>query len=287
MRATADILDYTPPPPEQVRRTMRIARWWFKPEFLGLQALDLEKPALFVGNHTLYGLTDVPLMLEHLYTQHGLMLRSLGDRGHFGVPLWGDWLVRHGMVLGSPANCAALMRAGASVLVFPGGAREVMRRRGEAYELLWKQRTGFARMAIEHGYDIIPFGAVGADESFDIHLDANTVLQPGWRLNLAKRMGLLDVTRGGDFIPPFATGIGPTLIPKPQRYYFGFGARIATTHLAGSQDDKAVQLSVRDTVAQCVREQIAMLQQHRAQDRPQWSRLRRALAPIPPPWIRP
>lgn len=278
---TTNILDFTPPAPDTMRRTMAPARWWFKPEFLGLDALDLKKPALFIGNHTLYGLTDVPLMLEHLYTQRGLMLRSLGDRGHFGVPYWGDWLVQHGMVLGTPENCAALMRAGKSVLVFPGGAREVMRCRGEDYQLVWKQRTGFARMAIEHGYDILPFGALGADESFDILLDANTVLKPGWRLQLAERIGLLNVTRGGDFIPPLATGIGPTLIPKPQRYYFGFGERIPTKKLKGQQGDKAVLLALREQVAKAVLGQIELLQSYRREDREQnWSRLRKWLAPI-------
>ena len=51
-----------------------------------------------------------------------------------------------------------------------------MRRKGEAYRLVWKQRTGFARLAIEHGYDIIPFGSVGPDEAFDILFDANDVM---------------------------------------------------------------------------------------------------------------
>jgi hypothetical protein len=38
------------------------------------------------------------------------------------------------------------------VLVFPGGGREVTKRKGEAHKVIWKERTGFARMAIEHGY---------------------------------------------------------------------------------------------------------------------------------------
>ncbi|PWR18303.1 lysophospholipid acyltransferase family protein [Zavarzinia compransoris] len=274
-------LAYRHPPAAQMRRAMAVPRAWFHPEFLGLKALDLSRPALFVGNHTLFGLTDAPLMIEHLYTRHGAMLRGLGDRGHFKVPFWGEFLGRYGMVLGSPEICSALMRAGRHILVFPGGAREVMRRRGEAYKLIWKQRTGFARLAIAHGYDIIPFGVVGPDESYRILFDADDMTRPGWRRDLMERSGLMKLTRGGDFLPPAVLGLGPTLIPRPQRYYFGFGDRIPTGEIRGRQDDKDAVWSLRETVAAAVEGQIDRLRHHREQDRPRtWSRLRRWLAPL-------
>ena len=50
------------------------------------------------------------------------------------------------------------------MLVFPGSGREVTKRKGEAYKVIWKERTGFARMAIEHGYPITPFASVGPEE---------------------------------------------------------------------------------------------------------------------------
>lgn len=276
-----EVLNYVPPSREDMRGFMRFARFWFYPEFQGLWGRDLKKPALFVGNHTLFGLTDAPLMIEHLYTQYGVALRGLGDRGHFKVPVWGDLLVKHGMVLGSPEVCSTLMRAGQHILVFPGGAREVCRRKGEAYNLIWKQRAGFARLAIEHGYDIIPFGSVGPDESYKILFDANDMTQPGWRRTLAEKSGLLKLTRDGDTLLPFATGLGPTLIPRPQRYYFGFGERISTAHLQGQEGDREVVWAVREQVARAVEEQIANLRAYRVEDRSQnWSILRRALAPL-------
>lgn len=277
----SEILNFVPPSREDMRRFMKLARFWFYPEFLGLWELDLKRPAVFVGNHTLFGLTDAPLMIEHLYTQYGVMLRGLGDRGHFKVPYWGELLTRHGMVLGSPEVCSTLMQAGQHVLVFPGGAREVMRRKGEAYNLIWKQRAGFARLAIEHGYDIIPFGSVGPDESFRILFDANDVIKPGWRQKLAEKTGLLKLTRGGDFIPPIAVGLGPTLIPRPQRYYFGFGSRIPTEHLKGQQADKDVVWTVRQQVASAVEGQISRLRTYREEDHLQnWSLARRLFAPL-------
>jgi 1-acyl-sn-glycerol-3-phosphate acyltransferase len=275
------VTDFVPPPPAQMRRFFAGARRYFYPEFLGLWELDLKKPALFVGNHSLFGLTDAPLMIEHLYTQYGVMLRGLGDRWHFKVPGWRDFLVRHGMVLGSPENCAALMRSGQSVLVFPGGGREVMRRKGEAYKLIWKQRTGFARLAIEHGYDIIPFGSVGPDESFKVLIDANDVMNSRLWNWLASRTKLNEATRNGDMIPPIVRGLGPTMLPRPQRYYFGFGERIPTAHLHDRAGDKNAVWALREQVAQAIERQIELLLRYRIEDRQQnWSALRRWLAPI-------
>ena len=279
--APGDVTAFVPATPEEMRRVFAFARAYFNPEFLGLWELDLEQPALWVGNHTLFGLTDAPLMVEHLYTQYGVMLRGLGDRGHFDVPWWGEMLVRNGMVLGTPENCSALMRAGQHVLVFPGGGREVMRRKGEAYRLVWKQRTGFARLAIEHGYDIIPFGSVGPDEAYDILLDANDVMAtPLWQW-LVRRYGVDAKTRGGDMIPPLVRGIGPTLIPRPQRYYFGFGQRIPTRRLKGRAGDPKTLWALREKVARAVEAQIEKLLVYREEDRLQhWSPLRRWLAPL-------
>ena len=281
---TPGLLDYHPPSVSTMRTMFSVPRSYFNPEFLGLWELDLDRPALFVGNHTLLGMTDAPLMIEHIYSQYGVMVRALGDRGHFKVPVWGDMLTRVGVVEGSPANCAALMENGHHVLVFPGGGREVMRRRGEAYNLIWKQRTGFARLAIEHGYDIIPFGSVGPDESFTIMADANDLKGSGLWNWLDRKFGLDAATRGGDMVPPIVRGIGPTLIPRPQRYYFGFGKRIPTEHLRGRAQDKEALWEVREAVAESVEDQINRLLRYRYEDRKQnWGRVRRWLAPLDAP----
>ena len=174
-----------------------------------------------------------------------------------------------------------LMQAGKSVLVFPGGGREVMRRKGEAYTLIWKQRTGFARLAIEHGYDIIPFASVGPDDALKILLDGNDVMATrAWQW-LAEHTPINNYTRKGDMLPPLVRGIGPSLLPKPQRYYLGFGPRISTVDVQGQQDDADVAWAIREQVATAIEAQIDQLKAYRQQDRRQnWSRLRRLLAPI-------
>ncbi len=268
--------NFTPPNQVHMSRRLALARHFFKPSYIGLEDIDLSRPALFVGNHTIYGLMDVPLMIEHLYSNHGVLLRSLGDRAHFSVPFWRDYLVNNGMVLGTPENCDALMESGQSILVFPGGGREVMKRRNEKYKLTWKKRIGFVRMAVKHGYDIIPFASLGPDDCYEVLIDADDIKSS----NIGKRV--LNITslgkafRGGDEIPPLVRGLGLTLIPRPQQFYFSFGKRISTSGL--NLEDEAELWGKREEVASSINNQLDMLKQNRKDDRANnWSWLRRKL----------
>ena len=125
------------------------------------------------------------------------------------------------------------------VLVFPGGSREVNKRRGEKYRLMWKERIGFAKIAIEHGYPIIPFAAVGAEEMFDVLLDEHNLLY-------ARFSSLVQRITGWP-IHTIVKGMGPTLIPRPERLYFWFGKPIQTSDLEGKASTSNAK-AIRDHV---------------------------------------
>lgn len=276
-----DINRFDRPSAEQLHRQLAPLRAWFSPDFTGLDTLDLSRPALFVGNHTLFSL-DAPLMLSAIYSRHGVLLRALGDHMHFVIPGWGKAVRNSGGVDGTPENCAELMRQGQSILVFPGGAREVNRRKGEDYDLIWKQRTGFARLAVQHGYDIIPFASVGPNEIYKILVDANDIMASApWRW-LAGRTGLARRLRDGDLLSPLVRGVGPSLLPRPQRFYFAFGERIPTAHLRSEQPDRDTLWAVRGQVEQAIRAMTAQLKLRRLDDHSSWGRARRWLAPLKP-----
>ena len=158
------------------------------------------------------------------------------------------------------------MEAGQSILVYPGGGREVAKRKGEAYKLIWKKRTGFARMAIQYGYSITPVASVGAEECYTIHIDANDVVN-SWIGKLLKKSGLLEkYLRNGDSIMPIATGMGPTLIPRPERFYFSFGKPISTKEFSGKEDDEKALWKVREKVEKALYSQIKELQEIQSKD---------------------
>lgn len=228
------------------------------PRFFGLAHVPTDRPFLLVGNHTIMGVLDAPLLVLGLYEQTGVFVRSLGDHLHFRVPGWRDMLVRFGTVEGTRDNCRALMRAGEPVLVFPGGGREVFKHKGEKYRLIWKHRTGFARMAIEHGYPIVPFAAVGAEECYDILVDSDDIRRSPFGPLVES------VAPRAEEIPPLVRGLGP--LPRPERFYFQFGAPIETTAFAGREDDDATCRALRARVARSIERGIRVLLEERARD---------------------
>jgi 1-acyl-sn-glycerol-3-phosphate acyltransferase len=261
-----DIGRFKPPSAELLWRLTAPLRAYHRPRFFGLEHLRAERPSLLVGNHTLYGVLDLPHLVATIYRERGFLVRGLGDRIHFQIPGWGELLRTFGAVVGTRENCARLMQAGQHILVFPGGGREVAKRKGEAYKLIWKERTGFARMAIQYGYTIVPVASVGPEECFDILVDANDVMSSpvGKFLNatgIARRF-----LRGGDLIFPLARGLGFTMLPRPERFYFSIGQPIETGRFAGHHEDPAALLALREEVRAAVEGGIAKLLEIRAQD---------------------
>ena len=233
---------FTPPPLHTVKAANALARGYFKPQFTGLENVNPINPALLVGNHTIYGMLDGPLLFEKLYESKGIVLRSLGDHMHFKVPLWRDVLKQSGAVPGTRENCARLMEAGEHILVYPGGGREVAKRKGEKYKLTWKTRTGFCYMAIKHQYRT-----------------------PVARRILKSKL-ISNQTANGDLLMPLAKGIGPTLIPRPEKFYFSFGEPIDTRPYAGQEDNKERLWQLRYQVMQSLERELEKLRVMRAGD---------------------
>ena len=227
-----------------------------QPKFYDIGNLP-DDGSLLVGNHTIYGFLDLPFMLAQIWKRRRIIVRSLGEHAHYAIPVWRDLLGACGMVHGTRDNVRALMRDRQTILVFPGGSREVNKRRGQQYQLLWRERIGFARLAIEQGYPIVPFAAVGADDMLDVIVDQNTPVYGQFARLYEKVMGFPT--------PPVVRGVGLTAIPRPERLYFSFGEPIGTTRFTGRHDDTAAR-TIRDEVEQAVLAGIQFLRDERDQD---------------------
>ncbi len=228
------------------------------PRTYGIEHIPKGGPVLLVGNHTIYGMIDAPLMALEIIEHTGRVPRGLAEHAHYALPGWRDMLRWGGAVRGTRDNCRALFAGGEMVLVYPGGGREVAKRKGEKYQLIWKERMGFARMAIESGVPIVPFSAVGVEEMVDIVIDADhPALRPARAL--VERLG----GRWELVWPPVVRGLGPTPLPRPQRFYFSFGAPIETAGM--TLDDESIR-EVRDRVERAVLDGIDFLQAARDTD---------------------
>ena len=260
------VAEYTPPAAKTMGRLLAVHRLWHRPWMTGLENIDPKRPTLFVGNHTIYGMLDVPLLGYEVYQRKGVYIRGLADRMHYKIPVWRDIFKWIGSVVGTRENCSALMDSGAHIMVFPGGSREVAKRKGEAYQLIWKDRTGFARMAVEHGYRIIPFAAVGAEECYDILIDSNDIMGSGlvkWLKTTALGSKFIG---DGEQIFPLSRGLGLSMIPRPERFYYSFGEPIETAQHQGESDDPEVLAEVRDAVKESIETQLAALRKVQAKD---------------------
>ena len=186
-------------------------------------------------------------------------------RRHFMLP-YGKKMLAQGAILGTRENCSRVMEDGQSLLVYPGGGREVAKRKGEADELTWKKRLGFAKMAVQHRYPIIPIASVGPNDCYDIRIDANDVIKSRVGSVLEKTGIMKKYLRGGDAIMPISTGFAYTAIPKPERFYFNFGKPISTAEYAGRADDDDVLWEVRKKVEKSLHAGMRKLRKIQAND---------------------
>jgi 1-acyl-sn-glycerol-3-phosphate acyltransferase len=245
------------------------------PRYFGMERIPDSGAVLLVGNHTIFGLLDAPLMAEEILRVRGRFVRGLAERAHYTVPGWRDFLERGGAVLGTRENCRELLAAGEAVLVYPGGGREVAKRKGEKYRLIWKERLGFARLAIETGCAVVPFGAVGAEETYDILLDADHPMFAPVRRAVEAVGGRWELAW------PVARGIGPTPLPRPERFYFSFGEPIDATRWAGRATDHDAAAELRDLTRDAIDAEVARLLELRERDPRR--RLRSRLRPADDP----
>lgn len=195
-----------------------------RPYVSGLEMLPADGRFLLVGNHTQFVGGEVLLIPHFVRRAINVRVRPLADR-RFGQQrgFGRDLMTAYGGVVGSPETARELMRHNETILVFPGGGREIAKFKGEEYHLNWTARAGFARIAVENDYPIVPVGLVGGDDVYKSLIARDSALGRVSRTISTKLTGRADMAM------PLMRGIGPTLIPRPQRMYLHFGEAIDTT----------------------------------------------------------
>lgn len=127
---------------------------------------------MFVSNHTVGFGIDSIILICAIYVKTGIYPRGLADRMHFKVPIWAHVLYMLGVFPAERCLVEEVMQEGVPVIVFPCGREGVMRKKNrQKYELLWKQRNGFAQLAVKHSYTIVPACTIGLGDILSILQD--------------------------------------------------------------------------------------------------------------------
>jgi len=226
----------------------------------GLKNLPRDGRFLLVGNHTVSGSAEVALIPYFVHRELGVRVRGLATKQLADAKgLVRDVLEAAGAVPGQHDTCAALMRQGATILVFPGGSRDILKFKGEEYTLQWESRSGFARLAVAYGYPIVPVGLVGGDDVYRSLVERGGTWETRSR-SLGERLhGLPGVGI------PIVRGLGPTLIPRPQRMYLRVAQPISTSR-PSRIGVEAWTATVKDRTRSALETTLAELQEVRAGD---------------------
>jgi len=237
-----DIANFIPPSLSLCDSLMKPYSQLFRSEAVGLERVLRDRPSFFVMNHSLLGL-EMPCFVHLVYRESGIFLRGLADHFHWLGP-HGPLLRAFGAVDGTRANVDVLQAAGASILVYPGGGAEIMKSsKVERYTLMWKERLGFARMAIKGGYPVQPCACVGTEDMLDIIADLP--------------ISFLKV----------GTPTLPVAVPNSlQKMYFWFGDPIPTEQYNGDHDNTEFAKELRDKTKVAIEQGIAELKQRQASD---------------------
>lgn len=157
--------DRTPSRDRLTAAVLAFGRRWNAYEVRGAEHVPLDRPALLVYYHGLLPL-DAFYFGSWFYQRHGLLIRALAERLIFQIPGLSALATDMGAVAGARDTALDLLNQGCLVGVAPGGVREAIAGTENAYRLIWGERLGFARVALQAGVDIIPSFCENIDEAW-------------------------------------------------------------------------------------------------------------------------
>jgi 1-acyl-sn-glycerol-3-phosphate acyltransferase len=194
---------------------------------------------LLIGNHSgqlpIDGvMVSVAMLLE---AKPPRLCRAMVERWFTTLPVVGNFIQRHGAIVGDPLNCERLLERGEAIIVFPEGARGSGKVWRDRYKLM-RFGLGFMRLAMATNTPIVPFGVIGGEEQAPSFVDAKP---------LAKLLGFPYFPLTPTF--PWLGLLG--MVPYPTKYRIHFGKPLA---FRGNPDDRdeVIQRKV-DTVKRAIR----------------------------------
>ncbi|KAG9457589.1 hypothetical protein H6P81_002097 [Aristolochia fimbriata] len=252
----------------------------------GLAGVPNEGPVLLVGYHMLLGFELAPLV-DAFMREKNTVIRGMAHPMLFPPIVNEDVLQEFsrfdlmrvfGALPVTPSNFYKLLQAKSYVLLYPGGAREALHKKGEEYKVIWPDQPEFVRMAARFGATIVPFGVVGEDDVTELVLDyedqKNIPILRDWLKDLNEKVVNLRTDEDGEVANQ--NFYLPGVLPKiPGRFYYLFGKPIKIAEGMVLKDREAandVYLQIKSEVEKA----LAYLLQKREED-PYRSLLQRSI----------
>ena len=168
---------------------------WFRPDVRGLERIPADGPVLLVGNHSGGNVAPDTLVFTTAFIRHFGARRPFFQLAHRLVVAapWLRLLRRYGTVIASHENARAALRAGAAVLVYPGGDWETHRPVWQGHRVDFHGHHGFVRLALETGVRLVPVVAIGGQETA-LFLSRGAGMARALRLHRRLRLDVLPVS---------------------------------------------------------------------------------------------
>jgi 1-acyl-sn-glycerol-3-phosphate acyltransferase len=202
--------------PHYIRQTLpflgRLFDVYFRPEVAGLENIPEEGPALLVGNHsggTMIADTFVFAMAFFRRFGPDRRFHQLAHDVAVAFPTIGAMIRRYGTLSASHENARRAFRAGAPVLVYPGGDYESFRPSWHSDQIEFGGRKGWIELALDEGVPVVPVVAIGGQET-GLFLTRGQTLARMLMLDRLLRIKVLPVVLG----PPF--GVSLLDLPMPR-----------------------------------------------------------------------
>lgn len=177
-------------------------------EVTGMDYLPKEGPALIVYYHGAIPI-DMYYFVARVCLERDRLVHTVADRFLFKLPGWGIISEAMKVCPGTVQTCAATLKEGNLMAISPGGVYEAQFGNNN-YELLWKNRIGFAKVAIEAKAPIIPMFTENLREGF-----RSVNFMQRWFIKLYNKTKFPVRPIYGGFPVKFRTHLGPPIEYDP------------------------------------------------------------------------
>jgi len=134
----------------------------------GLERIPRKGRLLIAVNHS-FATYDSFLLGAAIYLKVGRKPYGLADHNFFKLRLVSEFSKRLGLVEGDHENAERLLAQDELVMLAPGGMREAIRPKTQAFQVRWKNRKGFVRLAIRTQTPVMVAACPDADRLLDVY----------------------------------------------------------------------------------------------------------------------